>query len=158
DFGCGTGVLTVEIARWAKRVMAIDRSTSSLDAASERVKHAGLSNVTFLSADLHKLPLPAGKRGLVVLSQSLHHVRKPPALRKEAARLLKPDGRIVVLELMPHKEVWVQERLGHVHLGFDPLQLELDLRAAGFKNTDYTPYAREGASPFRVFLLTGAKK
>jgi ArsR family transcriptional regulator len=158
DFGCGTGVLTVEIARWAKKVIAIDRSTSSLDAANKRVTTAGLKNVTFLSADLHKLPLPAGKKDLVVISQSLHHVEDPRAVLKEAARLLKKDGRLVLLELMPHNEAWVKEQLGHVHLGFDPLALEQDLRLAGFKETEYTPYAREGGSPFRVFLLTGAKK
>jgi ArsR family transcriptional regulator len=158
DFGCGTGVLTVEIARWAKRVVAIDRNGSALASAKERLAHAELSNVTFLEADLHKLPLPAGKKDLVVVSQSLHHVERPQAVLEEAARLLKPDGRIVVLELMPHKETWVQEQLGHMHLGFDPLELEAQMREAGFKNTDCTPYAREGASPFRVFLLTGAKK
>jgi ArsR family transcriptional regulator len=158
DFGCGTGVLTVEIARWAKKVIAIDRSTSSLDAANKRVTAAGQKNVTFLSADLHKLPLPAGKKDLVVISQSLHHVENPRAVLKEAARLLKTGGRLVVLELMPHNEAWVKEQLGHVHLGMDPLALEQDLRHAGFKETEYTPYAREGGSPFRVFLLTGAKK
>jgi len=158
DFGCGTGVLSVELGRWAKRVVAIDRSASSLEQAKARAEKAGLTNLTFLEADLHKLPLPAAKKDLVVISQSLHHVTEPEGVLHEAARLLKPGGRIVVLELMPHEEQWVSERLGHVHLGFQPQVLQEQLRAAGFKDIEFTPYAREGASPFRVFLLTGAKK
>jgi ArsR family transcriptional regulator len=158
DFGCGTGVLSVELGRWAKKVVAIDRSPSSLEQAKARAGKAGLENITFLEADLHKLPLPAAKKDLVVISQSLHHVSDPAAVLREAARLLKPQGRIVVLELMPHSEKWVQEQLGHVHLGFEPGALQEQLADAGFKNVVFTPYAREGASPFRVFLLTGAKK
>ncbi len=158
DFGCGTGVLSVELGRWARKVVAIDRSESSLEQAKARAEKAGLSNLSFLEADLHKLPLPAAKKDLVVISQSLHHVTEPGAVLHEAARLLKPGGRIVVLELMPHDEKWVQEQLGHVHLGFEPHALQEQLKEAGFKNIEFTPYAREGASPFRVFLLTGAKK
>jgi len=92
DFGCGTGVLTVELARWAKKVVAIDRSPSSLEQAKARAEKAGLSNVSFLEADLHKLPLPAAKKDLVVISQSLHHMESPAAVLTEAARLLKPGG------------------------------------------------------------------
>lgn len=158
DFGCGTGVLSVELARWAKKVVAIDRAASSLEQAKARAEKAGGTNITFLEADLHKLPLPAGKKDLVVISQSLHHVAEPAAVLREAARLLKTNGRIVVLELMPHHEKWVQEQLGHLHLGFEPDLLQKQLAEAGFKNVEFTPYAREGAAPFRVFLLTGAKK
>ena len=158
DFGCGSGVLSVELARWAKKVVAIDRAASSLEQARARAGKAGLTNVTFLEADLHKLPLPSGKKDLVVISQSLHHVTEPAAVLQEAARLLKPGGRIVVLELMPHQEKWVEEQLGHVHLGFQPDSLLEQLAEAGFKNVDFTPYPREAASPFRVFLLTGARK
>ncbi len=158
DFGCGTGVLSVELAKWAKKVVAIDRSASSLEQAKARAEKAGADNISFLEADLHKLPLPAGKKDLVVISQSLHHVAEPADVLKEAARLLKPQGRIVVLELMPHQEKWVQEQLGHLHLGFEPKVLEQHLAEAGFKNVVFTPYPREAASPFRVFLLTGARK
>lgn len=158
DFGCGTGVLTVELARWARRVTAIDRSAAALEQASARAAREGLTNVTFLEADLHELGLAAGKKDLVVVSQSLHHVQDPAAVLAEAARILKPGGKIVVLELMPHTETWVRERLGHVHLGLEPQALQAQLAEAGFHKVHFTPYARDGASPFRVFLLTGAKR
>lgn len=158
DFGCGTGVLTVELAKFAKKVVAIDRNPGALEQAKARAEREGLTNVTFLEGDLGALKLPAGKRQLVVISQSLHHVEEPGAVLKEAARLLEPQGRLVVLELMPHREEWVKERLGHVHLGFDPDRLMEDASAAGFTKLKLTPYPKEGAAAFRVFLLTGVKK
>ncbi len=158
DFGCGTGSLTVEMARWAKRVVAIDRSASVLAKAEERVAREGLKNVTFLEADLSKLPLPAGKKDVVVLSQSLHHVENPAAVLAEAGRILSPNGKLLILELMPHEERWVRDRLGHVHAGFDPEALKATLKRAGFPQPRLTVFPKEGTSPFRLFLLTGAKK
>jgi 2-polyprenyl-3-methyl-5-hydroxy-6-metoxy-1,4-benzoquinol methylase len=158
DFGCGTGVLSVAIARWASRVWAIDQSQAALTQARERAAREGRSNITFLREDLHRLSLPTGERDLVVISQSLHHVESPPAVLAEAARILKPGGKLVLLELMPHDERWVLERLGHRHLGFAPETLESSLREVGFGSLSRETHAREGASPFRVFLLTGVKK
>lgn len=157
DFGCGTGVLSISMARWARRVWAIDQSAEALEQARERARRAGLSNLSFLREDLHRLSLPAGRLDLVVISQSLHHVEAPPAVLAEAARLLKPGGKVVVLELMPHEERWVRERLGHRHLGFSPESLEASLREVGFEHLTREAHARDGSSPFRVFLLTGVK-
>ena len=114
-------------------------------------------NIHFVEADLHALPRNLGSKDLVVISQSLHHLEDPNAVLGEAHRLLKPRGKIVVLELMPHLETWVRERLGHCHLGFDPNGLTEALEATGFTHlTQQTP-AREGLQAFRVFLLTGVK-
>jgi ArsR family transcriptional regulator len=157
DFGCGTGVLSVAIARWARHVWAIDQNAEALEQARERAHREGRANVTFLREDLHRLSLKAGRMDLVVISQSLHHVEAPAAVLAEAARLLKPGGRLVVLELMPHEERWVLERLGHRHLGFAPEFLEAALREAGFTSLARETHARDGASSFRVFLLTGVK-
>ncbi|MHB8874059.1 MAG: ArsR/SmtB family transcription factor [Myxococcaceae bacterium] len=158
DFGCGTGVLSMAMARWARRVVAIDQSAHALAEAKKRAAHQKVKNVVFLEEDLHRLSLPDGKKDLVVISQSLHHVKEPQAVLREASRILKPGGRIVVLELMPHQEQWVKERLGHLHLGFDPRRLEEELGEAGFHQITREAHARNGASPFRVFLLTGVKR
>jgi ubiquinone/menaquinone biosynthesis C-methylase UbiE/DNA-binding transcriptional ArsR family regulator len=157
DFGCGTGTLSVAIARWARQVWAIDQNPEALEQAKERAARDGRANIHFLREDLHRLSLPAGERDLIVISQSLHHVESPAAVLTEAARLLKAGGKLVVLELMPHEERWVLERLGHKHLGFDPEQLEASLAEAGFQSITRETHARDGASPFRVFLLTGVK-
>ena len=156
DFGCGTGSLTVELARWAKRVTAIDRSESALEKAKSAAKREGLKNITFLAADLEKLPLPTASVDLVVISQSLHHVRDIAAVLAEGARLLRANGRMVVLELLPHSEEWVKARLGHQHLGFDPETLREAMTHAGLV-TEFIPAGRESGAPFRAFLLTGTR-
>ncbi|MBX5481435.1 MAG: metalloregulator ArsR/SmtB family transcription factor [Myxococcaceae bacterium] len=158
DFGCGTGVLTVEMARWAKRVTAIDANKDVLEQARDRADREEVRNVTFLCEDLHRLSLPDRKYDLVVISQSLHHVEAPPRVLQEAARILVPGGRIVLMELMPHEEKWVQQRLGHRHLGFEPEALKKVLEESGFRQVQLTTHARDGASPFRVFLLTGVRR
>ena len=154
DFGCGTGVLTVEIARWAKKVVAIDTSADVLEKARERVTREGLRNVELVREDLHRLTLKDNRVDVVVMSQSLHHVDEPQRVLEEAHRILVPGGRALVLELMPHDERWVLERLGHRHLGFDPESIRAQLTGAGFK---VTTQARGGGSPFRVFLVAGEK-
>jgi len=158
DFGCGTGALTVAMARWAKKVVAIDQSGAALNKARERAEKEGLSNIRFLREDLHALSLPDAKKDLVVLSQSLHHVEEPKQVLQEAARVLKPNGRIVVLELLPHDEQWVRERLGHRHLGFSPDTLEVELAKAHFTKLSLELPPRDGKTPFRVFLLTGVRR
>lgn len=157
DFGCGTGTLSVAIARWARRVWAIDQNADALEQAKQRTAREGLTNIHFLLEDLHRLSLPSGEMDLVVISQSLHHVESPSAVLTEAARLLKRGGKLVVLELMPHEERWVLERLGHKHLGFAPEFIEAALKEAGFQSITREAHARDGASAFRVFLLTGVK-
>jgi ArsR family transcriptional regulator len=157
DFGCGTGVLSVELARWAQRVTAIDHSAVALEAARARARREGVKNVQFLEADLRALPKGVQGNDLVVLSQSLHHVEQPERVLAEAARVLKPGGRAMVLELMPHDERWVTARLGHQHLGFQPATLVGAMSAAGFTDVHLTPSARDGGSPFRAFLLTGSR-
>jgi len=158
DFGCGTGVLSAAIARWARSVVAIDQSAEALSRARARARAEGRRNITFLKEDLHALSLAPGTLDLVVLSQSLHHVQDPRAVLGEAARILRPGGKVVVLELMPHEEEWVRERLGHRHLGFPPAALEKSLLEAGFGALGREVHPREATSPFRVFLLTGEKR
>lgn len=157
DFGCGTGVLTVELARWAGHVTAIDRSEGALQKAKAEAARQQLRNIRFLAADLEKLPLEAASADLVVISQSLHHVGNIDAVLAEAARLLKPGGRVVVLELLPHDEAWVKSRLGHQHLGFDPDAVQAAMARAGLEAQLVHPGPRDTSSPFKAFLLTGTR-
>ena len=76
----------------------------------------------------------------------------------EAARILAPGGKVVVLELMPHDESWVRDRLGHRHLGFEPEGLQRTLVRAGFDRLILEVHPRQASSPFRVFLISGEKR
>jgi len=153
DLGCGTGALTVEIARWAHSVLAIDKNRESLDATRARAEREGTRNIEFLAADLHKLDLRR-KFDVVVASQSLHFVDNPAKVLSQAGKLLKKHGRLLVLELLPHTEEWVRERLGHRWLGFEPAQLAAALEAEGFGSIS-TEVLPNGSGPFRPFLLCG---
>ena len=88
DLGCGEGYLTVETARWARRVVAIDRSTGVLERAKALAARKRLTNITWKKGELEKLPLDDGVMDLALLSQALHHAGQPAAARAEAARIL----------------------------------------------------------------------
>lgn len=157
DFGCGTGVLSVAMAEWAHKVWAIDKNREALKRARARASRQKRRNVTFLEEDLHRLSLPDASVDLVVISQSLHHVEQPEAVLSEAFRLLRPGGRVLVLELHAHDETWVKEQLGHRHLGFSPPHLKQALQKAGFRRTQLDNPREEARSGFRVFFLMGVK-
>jgi SAM-dependent methyltransferase len=151
DLGCGTGSLSVEIARWARSVLGIDVNPDALAAARERADRDEARNVEFLAADLHDL---ATRRrfDLVVASQSLHFLDDPRRVLGNARKLLKKTGRLLVLELLPHSEEWVRDRLGHRWLGFDPTALAAMLEWEGFGSIS-TEILPTSSSPFRPFLL-----
>jgi ArsR family transcriptional regulator len=151
DLGCGTGSLSVEIARWARSVLGIDRNTDALAAARERAEREEAGNVEFVAADLHDLSTRR-RFDLVVASQSLHFLDDPRRVLGNARKLLKKGGRLLVLELLPHGEEWVRERLGHRWLGFDPSDLGAMLESEGFGSIS-TEILPASSSPFRPFLL-----
>ena len=141
----------MEIARWARSVLAIDRNPEVLVAARERAARDEARNVEFVAADLHDFSTRR-RFDLVVASQSLHFLDDPPQVVRTARKLLKKGGRLLVLELLPHGEEWVRERLGHRYLGFDPVELAATLEAEGFASI-ITEILPSGSSPFRPFLL-----
>lgn len=159
DMGCGSGALTVEIARWARSVLAIDSSQVALAAARERARREGLTNITFLQTDLTQPARPARspRQSVAIASQSLHFLEDPAAGLRGARSVLKRGGKLLVLELLPHGEEWVRDRLGHRHLGFEPRLLAEAAGQQGFRDiaVDVMP---QSATPFRVFLLRGVSK
>ena len=157
DFGCGSGSLSLEMARWARSVTAIDASPSALSKARERAEAAGeglARRIKFLKDDLHALSLKSASLDLVVISQSLHHVETPEKVVREAARVLRPGGHCVLVELLPHKEKWVVDRLGHRWQGLEPEAVRGWLKAAGFTRLELDASVSRTTDPFRVFLFT----
>ncbi len=158
DFGCGSGALAFELSRWAKRVTAVDSNATILNKARAESKRLNIDNVFFLQADLASLPLSAASHDVVVISQSLHHVTAPHLALLEAARILRPGGKLLILELEPHQETWVRRRLGHQHLGLDSTALVRSLAEAGFVESTIQTPPRENASPFRAFVVSATRR
>jgi SAM-dependent methyltransferase len=157
DIGCGEGYLTLEAARWARSVVGIDRSDDVLERATALARRRRVSNVTWKKGDIGRLPLADKSVDVALLSQSLHHASSPADALAEATRILRPGGRVLILDLREHDEAWVRNTLGDRHLGFSASQLEGLLRDAGLSDVRVSVGASKGGDPFAVLIGSGCK-
>ena len=157
DLGCGEGYLTVEASRFAARVIAVDRSAAVLRRARALATRRRVRNVTWKRGELERLPIRDASVDLALLSQALHHAKDPAHALAEAARILLPGGRVLVLELREHEEGWVRERLGDQWLGFSDDALAGLLRGAGLTDVAVTVGARRTGDAFTVIVGSGTK-
>jgi ArsR family transcriptional regulator len=130
DLGCGTGQLTETVAPYVKQVIAVDSSPDMLDAARQRL--GGASNVDLRNGDLESLPIEAGELDAAMLSLVLHYSPSPARALAEVARALRPGGRVLVVDMLPHERQEYQQQMGHVWLGFADKQMTRFLEGAGF--------------------------
>jgi ArsR family transcriptional regulator len=158
DIGCGDGYLTLEAARWARSVIAIDRSDDVLERAKALARRRRVTNVTWKKGDLAKLPLKDKAVDVALLSQSLHHASHPERALAEATRVLKPGGRLLVLDLREHDQAWVRNRFGDRHLGFTSTHLESLLRDAGLTDVRVGMGASKAGDPFAVLIASGTRR
>lgn len=157
DIGCGEGDLTLLLARFAKRVTAIDLSAQMLRVVQERSAEAGVgSRVAAEKGDLEKLPLQEGSVDAVFVSQVLHHTARPGAALKEAARILKPGGQLILLDLARHDQEWMREEWADQWLGFEEKELKDWLKAAHLNIQVFQ--ALEGPDTAFSVLMTVAEK
>lgn len=157
DIGCGEGYLAIEAAKFARRVVAIDRSAPVLARARQLAVRRGASNIVWRRGDIEKLPLRNGAVDVALLSQALHHAADPGRALAEAARVVVPGGRVLVLDLRRHGERWTRERLGDRWPGFEPTELERLLAAAGLECIKVTTGSRRTGDPFAVLIASGTK-
>lgn len=137
DLGCGTGEASAALAPFVRRVVAVDGAPSMLEAAEQRL--SGFDNLELRSGALEELPVADGELDAAVLFLVLHHVAEPPRVLAEAARVLAPGGRLLVVDMNPHDRQEYLRDLGHVWLGLDRRQLQRWLEAAGFAAFHSTP-------------------
>jgi SAM-dependent methyltransferase len=157
DLGCGEGYLTVEAARWASKVIAVDRSEVVLARARALARRRRVSNVIWKKGELEKLPMRDATVDVAMLSQALHHAQHPARAVAEAARITAPGGRVLVLDLRAHQEDWVRAKLGDRLLGFDDDELKKMLIAAGLSDVRVGVGARKAGDPFTVLIASGRK-
>jgi SAM-dependent methyltransferase len=157
DLGCGEGYLTIEASRWASRVIAIDRSATVLARARSLASRRKVRNVIWRRGELEHLPIGDASVDVALLSQALHHAGDPGAALGEAARILVPGGRVLILDLREHDQAWVRERLGDRWLGFSETSLAQMLKSAGFTDIRVHTGTRRAGDPFAVLVASGVK-
>ncbi|MCH8884630.1 MAG: metalloregulator ArsR/SmtB family transcription factor [SAR324 cluster bacterium] len=155
DLGCGDGAITVEIGRFARSVVGIDANPRAIQAARRRAEREHLDNVIFKEDRIESLAEPDGEYDLAVFSQSLHHVADVEGGLAQAVRVLRPGGRLILVDLAPHRERWVIEKLGHVHLGFAPERLEALLKGAGLEGVQLEQVHQRRGEAFTVIVASG---
>lgn len=158
DLGCGDGYLTIEAARWARKVVAVDRSPDMLARAKALARRRKVSNIAWKRGELEQLPLADESVDVAVLSQALHHAVDPRVAIGEAWRILRPGGRVLVLDLRQHDQEWVKDTLGDRWLGFKDADLKKMLTDAGFRRVQVRVGARKTGDPFTVLVAGGTKK
>jgi SAM-dependent methyltransferase len=144
DLGCGTGEISRDLAPFVGRVIAVDGSSEMLEAAARRL--GGVQNVEFRHGELESLPIANGALDIAILVLVLPYLPDPGRVLGEAARVLRPGGRILVVDMLPHDRYEYQQQMGHVWLGFSESHLTRRLAAAGFEGCRVRPLPIEPKS------------
>ena len=156
DLGCGTGALAADLAPWAGRVIGVDQSAAMLKAAAKRT--GKLANVELRQGELESLPISDGTCDAALLLLTLSYVPEPQRVVAEMARILKPAGRAVIVDVMRHDRDDFRLQMGHQNHGFEEAQL-LDLLAgAGFAATVCLPLPPEPEAKGPALLLAAGTR
>jgi ubiquinone/menaquinone biosynthesis C-methylase UbiE len=131
DLGTGTGRMLELLVPRAGRAVGVDQSPAMLSLARARIEAAGLRHVTLRQGDIYALPVERDGYDLVLVHQVLHYLDDPARALREAARTLRPGGRLVVIDFAPHAEEFLRAEHAHRRLGFAREEIEGYLRDAG---------------------------
>jgi len=160
DVGCGTGSLTFELARFARRAIGVDLSGEMLRRARAIAKERGLGNVEFRHGDVLQLPLESQSVDAAFCVMVLHFLPDPARAIAGLCRIVRPGGAVILVDLVEHKQRWMREQMAHQWLGFDRRSIEGWFGAAGATSVDYDltgsyageKIARNGNRPVEIFV------
>ena len=154
DIGTGTGRMLELFAPKAKSAIGIDRSSEMLRLARVKLEEAGISGASLRQGDMYALPLGDRSSDSIILHQVLHYAQQPGAAIAEAARVLAPGGRLLVIDFAQHDRAELKEQDAHLRLGFADDAMRGWFSAAGL---DLDRIERLGGGELSVILWRGVK-
>jgi ubiquinone/menaquinone biosynthesis C-methylase UbiE/DNA-binding transcriptional ArsR family regulator len=158
DLGSGEGLISDLLARRCKKVIAVDNSEKIVAFGAAKAKKNGLKNLEFRLGNLEHPPIEPASVDLVILSQALHHATDPARAIAGAFHILRPRGRIMILDLGRHRFTQARDLYGDHWLGFPESDLDHWLHNAGFHHVEVSVVAREDQPPhFETILAHGQK-
>lgn len=158
DLGAGEGTFAQLLARRAKHVIAVDNSEKMVQFGSDLAQKHGLNNLEYRLGDMEAAPISDDEVDLAFFSQSLHHALHPERAIREAFRILKPGGRIAILDLQRHQFEEARELYADVWLGFTELELRRYLEGSGFRAPALSIVHRGAEAPHFETILAVAQK
>jgi ubiquinone/menaquinone biosynthesis C-methylase UbiE len=132
DLGCGTGQVSAALAPFVAQVIAVDSSAAMLQAAKKRLHR--FDNIELRRGELEGLPIDDGRLDAATSMLVLHHVPEPERALGEIARVLKPGGRAIIVDMLPHDRDSYRQQMGHVWLGFSDEHVRRLFQEAGFED------------------------
>jgi ArsR family transcriptional regulator len=158
DLGAGEGTLSQLLAKKARKVIALDNAPKMVEFGSKLAKKHGFRNLEYRLGDIEDPPIEENSIDLAIFSQALHHAIHPERAIAAAYRMLKKDGRVVVLDLLSHRFEKARDLYADHWLGFSEVQLHQWLESAGFNDVEVTVVSREKESPhFQTVFASGLK-
>ena len=158
DLGAGEGTFSQLLAQRAERVIAVDNSARMVEFGATLARENGIANLEYRLGDLESPPIDDATMDLAFFSQSLHHALHPDRAVVAAARLLKPGGRIVLLDLKRHSFEQDRDLYADTWLGFSEVELRGFLDSAGFGEVRSWVVDREARSPGLETILAMGRK
>ena len=156
DFGCGTGLVTLQLAPHLRSMTGTDSSQGMIDRLGAKIQEGGFSNVSAALCDLEKGDLPTGRYHLITSAMTLHHIPKIVPLLRSLKTLLHPGGWIALADLEAEGGCFHEDPTGVFHHGFDKEELSMMLAEAGFSSIAVTTATKvvKGDQIFPVLLAT----
>ncbi|HET9353447.1 MAG TPA: metalloregulator ArsR/SmtB family transcription factor [Sphingomicrobium sp.] len=154
DIGTGTGRMLELFAPSANSAIGIDRSSEMLRLARVKLEEAGISSASLRQGDMYALPLADRSVDSIILHQVLHYAQQPGAAIAEAARVLAPGGRLLVIDFAQHDRAELKEQDAHLRLGFADDAMRGWFSAAGL---ELDRIERLGGGALTVILWRGVK-
>jgi len=156
DLGAGEGTLSQLLAQRAKKVIAVDISPKMVEFGQALALSHGLGNLEFRLGEIEDVPIETKTVDLAILSQALHHAEEPSRALSEAYRILKPGGRLLILDLAKHSFTKAHELYSDRWLGFPEGELAEMIEAAGFQDVETSVVDRETKPPRLQTLVATA--